>query len=331
MIRNQSNAILVAATFIVLAGVTSQGELIVYDGFEYPAGSYLNDLGHEDFAWGTQRWTPTFLLSDWEVYNGSLSHPSVHATGGHIAETNALYGADYRRSFDPVVLANGEAIWFSFLVEYLGATWNLYFNSSNHDESKFGVQGSGTTIKARIGTGTGPSTNFIHLGFATVRYVVGRYQYFDNSPDQLDLWLDLGPDSEPIPGGSSSSNHIVYYRSPESNPDPEPNIIDSVLLGTRSVDGLRFDELRVGTTWSSINGRALDRVRVSHMSMTTGALELHLKQLTPNATTVVEKTSSLLPPVAWTPLDSILVTNRTLIWSNAANEGTGYYRFMTKE
>lgn len=324
---------LVGVTVWLIAISISRGELIVYDGFDYPAESSLNGHGHEGYAWGTQLWSRTFYSSDWEVYDGSLIHPSAISTGGHVAETNATEGAEYKRSFDPVVLSDGDTLWFSFLVEIIqGATWNLSFNSSGLNESKFGVQGShvNTLMRARIGVGTAPSDDSVELGVGIVRYIAGRYQYFDDSADQIDIWIDPPVDNEPIAGGSSSTNHIVYYRNPASTHDPEPNIIDSVLLENRSIGRLRFDELRVGTSWTSVNGRALDRARVSQVSLDFGSIEIDLKHLTPGATTVVERTSSLIHPVTWTPIDSILTTNRTLRWSNSINDGIGFYRFTTQ-
>lgn len=324
---------LISVTAALIAVSICRGELIVYDGFDYPAGYSLNGLGHEGYAWGTQLWSRTFSSSDWNVYDGSLIHPSVFATGGHVAETNATEGADYKRSFDPVVLSDGETLWFSFLVEIIqGATWNLYFNSSGLNESKFGVQGShvNTLMRARIGIGTSPSDDSVELDVGIVRYIVGRYQYFENSADQIDIWLDPPVDNEPVAGGSSSTNHIVYYRNPASTHDPEPNIIDSVLLENRSIGRLRFDELRVGTSWTSVNGRALDRVKVAQVSLDSGNIEIDLKHLTPGATTLVERTSSLIHPVTWTPLESILTTNRTLLWSNSVNDGVSFYRFTTQ-
>jgi hypothetical protein len=324
---------LVGLTTGLIAISISRGELIVYDGFDYSAGYSLNGLGHEGYAWGTQMWTRTSTASDWEVYDESLVHPSVYATGGHVAETNSIDGAGYKRSFEPVILSDGETLWFSFLVELIQeATWNLFFNSSDLNESKFGIQGShvNSLMRARIGVGTAPSDDAIELGIGVIRYVVGRYQYFDDSPDQMDIWLDTPTDTDPGWGDSSSTNHIVYYRSPESTHDPEPHIIDSVLLENRSIGRLRFDELRVGTTWQSVNGRALDRVRASQVSLGPGSIEIDLKHLTPGATTVVETASSLISPITWTPIDSILVTNRTLIWGNSVNEGVGFYRFRTQ-
>lgn len=186
-----------AAGFVVLAVYfslvsTLNAALIVYDGFDYQAGQSLEGNGNQDFSWETNRWLKHFATSDWWIFSNSLSHPSVVPTGGHVAETNNIDGANYERKFAPLVFRDGDSVWFSFLVKVTqGATWDLFLTSAGINSNKFGVRGSYTDygIRALIGVGYNGSDETIELGQNITRLIVGRYQFFTSAPEQLDLWL----------------------------------------------------------------------------------------------------------------------------------------------
>lgn len=310
--------------------VTAKADLILYEGFDYPHGVSLQGRGHDGFSWGTNRWLKHYATSDWLVYSNSLVHPSVPTTGGHVAETNNTHGADYERKFATHILGDGESVWFSFLVRVTqGATWNLYFTSSGLNESQFGVEASYVdyNIRARIGVGYTGSADVAFLGQNITRLIVGRYRYSASGMEQLDLWVDPDVGSEPQPGGSSTSNHIVHVRQL----DVEPDRIDSVLLADRSIGSLAFDELRVGTSWADVISRAVDRVAITEIVVAGNEITLGLSRLTPGATTTVERATQLLSTPVWESADSFVSLLRSTNWTEVKPVGSSYfYRIRTR-
>lgn len=320
--------IVLAASLALL--VSAKGELIVYDGFDYPQGLSLAGRGHDGFSWGTNRWLKQYATSDWLVFSNSLAYPSIPTTGGHVAETNNTQGADYERKFATHILGDGESVWFSFLVRVTqGASWNLFFTSSGLNESKFGVEASYVdyNIRARIGVGYNGSADVAFLGQNVTRLIVGRYRYSASDVEQLDLWVDPDVASEPQPGGSSTSNHIVHVRQL----DVEPDRIDSVLLADRSIGSLAFDELRVGTSWPDVIFRAVDRVAINGIGLAGNEVTLSLSRLTPGATTTVERATQLLSTSVWESTDSFVPLVRSTNWTEVQPAGgSQFYRVHTK-
>ncbi|MBE0543494.1 MAG: hypothetical protein IH623_19290 [Verrucomicrobia bacterium] len=314
-----------ATGLVVFANV--RGELIVYDGFDYPHGASLEGRGYDGFHWGTNRWLKHYATSDWFVFSNSLAHPSIPTTGGHVAETNNIHGADYERKFVTHVLGDDESVWFSFLVKITqGATWNFSFTSSGLSSSQISVQGFDYRIQARIGQGYSGSTNMVELGQNTTRLIVGRYRYSASDVEQLDLWVDPDIASEPQPGGASSSNHIVHVRQLDSEPDR----IDSVLLEDRSIGSLAFDELRVGTRWADVISRALDSVIIDSIAATGNEITLEMSRLTPGATTTVERATELFAP-QWESVGTFVPSVRSTNWAELLPAGDRqFYRVRTR-
>jgi len=301
---------------------------IVYDGFDYPAGTSLQGAGQSDYSWGTNRWIlEPSRRSDWWVFPGSLSHPSVVPTGGHVAETNNTYGADYERKFLPFGLADGDSLWFGFLVKVTqSARWDFYFTSAGMNSNKFGVEGNGYAVQARLGVGYTGSTNQISLQQNVTHLIVGRFQNSTTGLDQLDLWVDPDITDIPQPGETNSPNHIVHFREHVL----DPAAVDSVLLSDRSLGSLAFDELRAGTTWQDVVPTAVSRVVIDRINISGGVLSLDLSRLTPGKTTTIERVTRLSEPLTWEEVDQFVPATPTMTWSVSADGNTGFYRVSVK-
>jgi hypothetical protein len=327
------NKNLVTPMIALIAGLgllaAARAELIVYEGFDYAPGGSLEGRGDNGFFWGTNLWLKQFATSDWLTVSNSLLHPSIPATGGHVAETNNSQGADYERKFALHTFGDNESIWFSFLVRVTqGASWDLFFTFSGLNSNKFGVRADYVDYKIRalIGVGYNGSDESINLGQNTTRLVVGRYRFSQSDVEQLDLWMDPDIASEPQPGGLSSSNHIVHLRQHESG-----GRIDSVLLEDRSIGSLAFDELRLGTSWADVISRALDKVSIDRITTSAAAVTLELSRLTPGATTRVQRATALLNPQQWVDVDSFVPSARSTSWTEPRFPGEAiFYRAIVR-
>jgi hypothetical protein len=299
---------------------------MVYDGFDYEAGQSLEGNGHQEFSWGTNRWSGA---GDWWVFPNSLSHPSVVPAGGHVAETNNSDGANYERKFAPVVFQDGDSIWFSFLVKVTqGASWNLYLTSGGLNSNKFGVKASYVdyTIRALIGVGYNGSAETIDLGQNITRLIVGCYRFSASNAEQLDLWVDPDITSEPQPGGQSSSNHIAHTRQH----DLQPAGIDSVLLEDRSLGSLAFDELRVGTTWKDVVPSAVDRVVIDAITVNGSLIDLRLSKLSPGTLTTVERTTQLPGTPTWEKVGQFVPLTTSTNWTQSTGNESGFFRVRVR-
>lgn len=307
--------------------LVASAEIVVYEGFDSSPDSSLEGAGHPGFAWGTNAWFKSIGVSDWIVASNSLAHPSIPATGHRVVETNLTYGADYRRRFNPLVLGDGQCIWFSCLVNITqGASWELRFTSSGLNDSQFGVGGSYVNYRmaAKIGTGAGSgSGDSLDLGQNVPRLIVGRYRYAAADVEQLDVWIDPDVGVEPEPGGAGSSNHLVFARQLAIEPDRR----DCVHLNDRSLGSLEFDELRVGTTWQDVISRCVDKVTVADTVVAGDSIVLSLGQLTPGATTVVERCTAMAGGGIWTEVAAFVPQGRSTNWISAPPEEMAvYYR-----
>jgi hypothetical protein len=324
----KTKAVLPSGLVALLMGLcwlpTLNAALIVYDGFDYQSGQSLEGNGNQDFSWGTNRWT-----GHWIVFSNSLSHPSVAAIGGHVAETNNSQGAHCERKFAPVVFHDGDSVWFSFLVKVTqGATWDLYLTSAGLNSNKFGVRADYVDyrIRALIGVGYNGSDETIDLGQNITRFIVGRYRFSTSDAEQLDLWVDPDITGDPQPGGISSSNHIVHLRQH----DLQPAGVDSVLLEDRSIGSLAFDELRVGNTWKDVVPSAIDRVVIDRITANGGRINLDLSKLTPGTTTRVERTIQLPGIPTWEEVDRFVPSTSSTNWTQSATNESSYYRIRVR-
>ncbi len=291
----------------------ASGEILVYEGFDYSSGASLNTLGWEGFRWGTNRWSQLYAASDWKVFPSGLQFGTLPVTGGGIRETNLTQGADYQRLFDPYYLVDGQSLWFSFLIRVTqGTSWSVHLSSSNN-ASKIGVEGSYVDyeLHARIGVGDNGSTNTFTVGQNQTRLIVGRYTYHVGANEELDVWLDPNLSTEPISGGLSSGNHIVYTKELTADPDRR----DRLLISSRSIGALELDEFRVGTTWSNVVSRVIDTPIIKSLVLANDAIHLSVERLTIGATNHVEATASLTGQPSWESLATFVSVASTTNFS----------------
>ena len=248
--------------------IRASAEVLIYEGFDYSPGASLNGLGADGFQWGTNLWVlEEYALSDWKVVAAGLQIATLPVTGGGICETNLTQGANYHRLFAPFRLADGQTLWFSFLIRVnQGSQWSVLL-SAGQNADKFGVEGNYVDylLHARIGVGDNGSTNTFNLGQNQVRLIVGRYMYHAGAKENLDVWLDPDTSAEPISGGLSTTNHIVYNKVLTNDPD----LRDRLLMSDRSIGALELDEFRVGTTWLDVVSRAIDTPVINSLVLDT--------------------------------------------------------------
>jgi hypothetical protein len=298
--------LLVAAS---LQPIQASAEVLVYEGFDYSPGGSLNGLGEDGFRWGTNRWSQGYAPSDWNVFASGLQFATLPVTGGGIRETNLTQGADYQRLFAPYYLADGQSLWFSFLIRVTqGSQWSVLL-SAGQNADKFGVEGNYVDylLHARIGVGDNGSTNTFSLGQNQVRLIVGRYVYHAGTNEKLDVWLDPSTSTEPISGGLSTTNHIVYSKELTT----DANLRDRLLISDRSIGALELDEFRIGTTWADVVSRALDTPVIKSMVLDNTTVHLGVERLTTGTTNDVESATTLTGQPNWEVLSTFVSTAST--------------------
>lgn len=332
--NNHRNVLRVTVLLLVLCSLAPRpawGELLVYEGFDYPPGVSINGLGDHGFNWGTNRWSREYAVSDWTVFSGGLQFATIPVTGGGIKETNLTRGADYQRLFKPYHLADGQALWFSFLIRVTqGASWSVHI-ATDQNASKIGVEGSYVDyrLRARIGVGDNGSTNTFDLGQNQVRLIVGRYVYHAGANEELVVWLDPSTAAEPAHGGSSTTNHIVYRKELTTDPD----IRDRLLISNRSIGALELDEIRIGMAWSDVVSRAIDTPAIRSLVLDLTTIHLGVERLTIGATNYVESATTFAGQPAWevlTEFVSLASTTNLHLPASATTNGSRFIRLRSQ-
>lgn len=270
-----------------LALITSvQAELLVYEPFDYPAGTdLLGADGGQGFTgpWRGHESDPGNVPSgSFTVVEGSLAHPSADlATEGNSAMATGEFGTlQPARDFANISVSDGDTLWISYIGQRMGDALvppheygdndyprgvNVSFfdsellanagraervgigNSSNAEQNEWSIIPEGSG-SLRSGGGT----PFNELAWAVLRI---DFRGDETEPDDFHLWLNPDP-----AGGTPApeSANVVILGEDENAVDASDLDFVRPFIGNES-DGrpagvLHFDELKIGTTFADLSG-----------------------------------------------------------------------------
>jgi len=183
----------------------------VYEGFDYPGGTIINQENHASFGfsgpWKKSDGRPaknSFLVDRGSLEkldkNPSFSYPSLPSTGGKL--TKGERHRDCVRYLDRKVLAahklldNGRELWFSIFVQAPGGQGRLSFGLRGPGaDLGFKIQGYGifaTHNGETAGTARNPWSRSAKLRFAQDKpnMIIGRCVWgkTDADPDTLEIY-----------------------------------------------------------------------------------------------------------------------------------------------
>ncbi len=237
--RRVVKCLLILAVFVG----SLQAELIVYDGFDYPAGS----LGGNE---GGSGWDPGSAWSGGQnVASPGLEYPYLPTVGNTaVAADDASY-----RSMPAGFDALNNTTWISFLCqdletpEWCGvSTYNdgdesLFIGKPGNSRNLWGIHMYNVLGDAGAGTGAEDSqTSISERVFFVVRIVNG------SSDARITAWINPDLDREPSDGSAFYDSEAAGHRA------------GRVPFNRIRIDGpgeaMFFDELRIGEAYADMAG-----------------------------------------------------------------------------
>lgn len=267
----------------LLLGTMSQADVVVYEGFDYTAGSAVVGLnGGTGFggSWngvtaggaGTANVVidAGFGFGDLEVSGGSLARNDRNGRGVVHRQLSAAAIAD--------LTADNSTIWFSVLMDptintsgtggQFGNTYaTLVFGNENLTDSSTGAQaGAGTDI-ANSGNGFGVGffggpTSFADGGIQGVSFLDGAISQDDGATNSIVTGDSLSLIVGRIDWAADGSDDTLQLFDITNLSDPLPTAFatlaidvdqsdfDTISIADGQTSG--FDEIRFGTTLSSV-------------------------------------------------------------------------------
>ncbi len=259
-------------------------ELLVYEPFDYPAGSaLLGKTGGVGFTTAWESRTPPAIAGASTIQSGSLTYSTLPTSGNSVLMTGMNGNEQIFRSHVNVEGADGSQTWISFIGQRLGAATtgtNPYprgVNISFYNTEGFAAHGR---EQFAIGNSSGAATNdWAFIGHGQVANIVPSVDPpvpFGGAPPAFFV-LRIDHHGPPNMDGPGNNDDIYVFINPSLAGEPSSASANAKRLGTEAntfdysgLDYLRpfigntsgaspfgellWDELRIGTTWGDVIG-----------------------------------------------------------------------------
>jgi hypothetical protein len=259
-------------------------ELLVYEPFDYPAGSaLLGKTGGIGFTTPWESRTPAAIPGASTVQSGSLTYSTLPISGNSVLMSGMNGSEQIFRSHVNVEGADGTQTWISFIGQRLGAATtatNPYprgVNVSFYNTEGFAVHGR---EQFAIGNSSGAATNdWAFIGHGQVANIVPSVNPpvpFGGAPPAFFV-VRIDHHGPPNVDGPGNNDDIYVFINPSLAGEPTAASANAQRLGTEAntfdysgLDYLRpfigntsgaspygellWDELRIGTTWGDAIG-----------------------------------------------------------------------------
>jgi len=239
MLRKTLLAAVAAGSAFGLSTSTASAALLLHDPFDQAVGS-INGTKSTTGTWpGSGTWNGTGTISA-----GSLSYGPL-LTSGNQANYDAVANAN--RQIGASLGGANTDLWVSFLIAANRNDSGISFFTGGTEQNFMGNGGgSGQTLglqNPNINTGIAQST-------ATHMYVL-RMQTGATGNITTTLYIDPATSSL---GTGTAPTGSLFDNSASPNTTRLPYSFDTVRLGAfNSAGTVRFDELRIGTSWVDVS------------------------------------------------------------------------------
>lgn len=242
-----------------LAAAPASAGLLAADSFDYPdaIGTSLSGLN------GGTGWDAAFPAPGGTMnLQAGLAHPSQPSAGSSMGwNPNANMGSG--RPWDVTTQApeNGT-YWFSVLVQANGVAqgnfnWMFYTPSANGQNGVgFRTSNVGGSVNFRVISGNTDGTANPQAGstyaIGSTNLIVGRLDLDKTAGSSMRIWVN--PDRSAPPTEASPDTAVWTFSAAESN-NLRPNITGrsfSTGGADPTANNLRFDEVRIGTTFADV-------------------------------------------------------------------------------
>ncbi len=247
--RSKIKSTIMAATVLALIAPFSQAALIIYEGFDYPAASNLdNQSGGSGFS-GT--WASITGVPSRTNEAPGLTYQSLVTAGNSSADLNSSSQQGNFRSYGTLTV--GQTYWYSFLGNQTSTSGDLklnFFSGNSTDyNSLVGLKFMNGLVKLTFNGEQGSDTTFTNLG---TNLFVGRFTISDNTNNpsnkdvQYEVWIN--PTIGPAWTGNEmdlGSPQLTYTATDLSG---LPLTMNGLKIRSNAAWTGTVDEVRLGTT-----------------------------------------------------------------------------------
>ncbi|MCA9260221.1 MAG: PEP-CTERM sorting domain-containing protein [Planctomycetales bacterium] len=272
-----------ASALVALAAVPVQAELLVYEPFNYDAGSDVfgqnGGLGFSEAWRGHDNNDANVPAGSFTVVSGSLAHPTQAGdlpTMGNSALLTGEFGTlQPARSFASSIGTDGGTTWISYIGQRLGPAQDPATTAPNNpyprgvNVSFFDAEHASRAERTGIGNSSNAADNewsIIPEGsgglregsgspFTDLQWAVMRIDHVGDSStgDDYYLWLSPDPTVEPDVGSAA----VTILSGDANSVDATGLDFLRPFIGNESSGRpygvLAMDELRVGTTFADMS------------------------------------------------------------------------------
>lgn len=237
----------------MLLSASVHSELLVYDGFDVPAGSAFytdeGNTGNSDFGWdGPWRGLASSDPTTQTITEGSLQPlgRKFATRGGALLSKPHANGEQvfFARDISPTLkLATpGKTVWFSFMAQASGGgAVNVFFVSADNQwnsENKVHIGSSDSMWALRYG-GDGGQKKVSMQSITELTLIVGSITYNEGANDTVKVWLN------PIKDPSFLTPTFEFTGV-------ELGGLTRVTIQSTIDTGTTFDEFRIGDYESDV-------------------------------------------------------------------------------
>lgn len=245
----------IATAAVLLSGAASRAS-VIYEGFNYAAGSNLEGANGGS-GFGSNAWDDQSGATMDEIASTGLTYGSLQTSGRSLElVTSGDQNSEATRAFGTSISGTGgTSTWISFLVrgddltngQY--ATVNLMASSGN--SARFGIFWNSSESTAYFGLGrlggipSGPTFSSLAVSEGQTYLVVGQIAWNDSGAETLSLYVN------PAIGGTPPAPLVTRMES-----------LGTTLATARLIFGTdgstwSFDELRIGSSFADVTPSAV--------------------------------------------------------------------------
>jgi len=259
-----------AAAALSLGGAPAGATLLVYEPFDYPAGTVLENVPATGLNL-TGDYTAPGIIAGFELRTGApgLDYGALQGAPGAAGQrltqaTGTTAGTAVVSVDQDVAIAAGDAIFWSALFTFDDSSNGnhlariTFVDDATGDTVSFGEAGVGIRalrIEAATAATGGLVADGADLAFTSGQtlLLVGRYL---NAPeadgDRLDLLVYDTADADLLPGTFDAADPNAEHAFALTGLDVDLAAIGSLVFTIRGSNNNFIDELRVGTTYASV-------------------------------------------------------------------------------
>lgn len=252
--RASKRSVILGAVLTLATAEAARASVLVYDGFNYAAGTNVPDSGTtlNGPSGGTASWTSGWFdgsadgnAAAYTIAATGLSYPNLTATGRSLNDGNDNIGV--RRNF---TAQSAGTYYVSFLMSVSADAASTYAGLAVNNRAYFGLMKAGAVSQFAVGSGFAggsPTSTGVTVTPGSTYLLVGKISFNPTGSSNLSLWVNPTNGDEAFEGAADATYlHNLAGGSAFTAFDHFQGYQSS---GTYN---LTMDEIRLGTSWADV-------------------------------------------------------------------------------